>query len=97
MQSCRHIVLKVAAGLRYDLPESRLQPSLLLTEMPGSNYLSIFNYKAMGFTCEAVLRNDMARFDGKGRMDVFIFGLLCDEWQAMQSTSQSDSWRRFAG
>jgi RimJ/RimL family protein N-acetyltransferase len=59
-------------------------------EIQGRNYPSIFNYKAMGFTCEGVLRNDIPRFDGKGRTDVFIFGLLREEWQAMQSVSHSD-------
>jgi len=59
-------------------------------EIQGRNYPSIFNYKAMGFTCEGVLRNDIPRFDGKGRTDVFIFGLLREEWQAMQSKSPSD-------
>ena len=53
-------------------------------EIQGRNYPSIFNYKAMGFTCEGVLRNDIPRFDG-GRTDVFIFGLLRDEWDALKT------------
>ena len=49
-------------------------------EIQGRNYASIFNYKAMGFTCEGVLRNELLHFDG-GRTDLFIFGLLRDEWK----------------
>ena len=59
-------------------------------EIQGRNYPSIFNYKAMGFTCEGVLRNDIPRFDGKGRTDVFIFGLLRDEWEAMKAGTQTN-------
>ena len=58
-------------------------------EIKGRNYPSIFNYKAMGFTCEGVLRNDIPRFDG-GRTDVFIFGLLRDEWEAMKTAAPAD-------
>lgn len=58
-------------------------------EIQGRNYPSIFNYKAMGFTCEGVLRSEIKRFDG-GRTDVFVFGLLRDEWEALKSDSHSD-------
>ena len=36
-------------------------------EIQGRYYPSICNYKAMGFSCEGVFRNEIARFDGRGR------------------------------
>lgn len=48
----------------------------------GRNFSSIFNYKAMGFTCEAVLRQQMRAISGEARLDQMIFGLLKEEWQA---------------
>lgn len=49
-------------------------------EIQGRNYPSIFNYKSMGFTCEGVLRSDIVACQG-GRTDVFMFGLLREEWE----------------
>lgn len=51
----------------------------------GRNFSSIFNYKAMGFSCEAVLREQMRAIDGKGRLDQLVFGLLKSEWDAARS------------
>lgn len=48
------------------------------------NISSIFNYKAMGFTCEAVLREQMRAVDGAGRLDQLVFGLLASEWHSQQ-------------
>lgn len=52
-------------------------------EIHGRNYASIFNYKAMGFTHEGVLRNEVPQFDG-GRADIYLFGLLREEWEKQQ-------------
>ena len=51
----------------------------------GRNVSSIFNYKAMGFTCEAVLREHMRAIEGDKRLDQLIFGLLKHEWQERQT------------
>lgn len=47
------------------------------------NFPSIFNYKAQGFTFEAVLRKHARRANGD-RVDVYVFGLMRDEWLAMR-------------
>jgi [ribosomal protein S5]-alanine N-acetyltransferase len=51
----------------------------------GRNFASIYNYKAMGFRCEAVLREQMQAVDGDGRLDQLVFGLLRSEWLARQN------------
>ncbi len=43
------------------------------------NHASIFNYKAQGFTCEAILRRHEVGPDGE-RRDMLMFGLLREEW-----------------
>lgn len=48
----------------------------------GRNLPSIFNYKAAGFRCEGILRADQPAVWGDGRVDVYLFGLLRDEWEA---------------
>ena len=52
-------------------------------EIIGRNYPSIFNYKQLGFSSEGVLRKDRPAVGG-GRADVFLFGLLREEWAAIQ-------------
>jgi RimJ/RimL family protein N-acetyltransferase len=56
----------------------------------GRNVSSIFNYKALGFTCEAVLREQMRAVDGGGRLDQLIFGLLASEWRARANGTGGD-------
>lgn len=48
----------------------------------GRNMASIFNYKIMGFTCEAVLREQSVALDRQSRLDQLVFGMLRSEWQA---------------
>jgi len=48
----------------------------------GRNFASIYNYKALGFRCEGVLREHLLAVDGKSRLDQLIFGLLRSEWLA---------------
>ena len=45
----------------------------------GKNYASIYNYVAMGFTCEGVEKKDTLDPDG-GRVDVYHFAVFRDEW-----------------
>ena len=59
-------------------------------EIRGRNYPSIFNYKAQGFTCEGILRKELVHYSGEGRTDVFIFGLLREEWEAQRSAAAND-------
>lgn len=53
----------------------------------GRNVASIFNYRALGFTCEAVLRQQMRAVGEGGRLDQLVFGLMRDEWLARRGTS----------
>ena len=46
----------------------------------GRNFPSIFNYKAMGFKCEAILREQMRAVSGEGRLDQLVFGMLKSDW-----------------
>lgn len=55
-------------------------------EIMGRNYASIFNYKEQGFTSEGILRGEIPGFSG-GRTDIFVFGLLRDEWRAAQKAA----------
>ena len=52
----------------------------------GRNFSSIFNYKAMGFECEAVLREHMLSVDGKTQMDQLIFAMFRDQWKERQTS-----------
>jgi RimJ/RimL family protein N-acetyltransferase len=47
----------------------------------GRNISSIFNYQALGFTCEAVLREQMRSVNEDERLDQLVFGLLRSEWE----------------
>jgi len=84
----KHVVQEVRARMLSFLFEV-MGMEKVKGEIQGRNYPSIFNYKAMGFTCEGVLRNEIVRFDG-GRTDVFVFGLLRDEWEALKSDPHPD-------
>ena len=46
----------------------------------GRNLPSIFNYEALGFTCEGILRSELPGIDG-GRADIYVYGMLREEWQ----------------
>ncbi|MFT6899661.1 MAG: RimJ/RimL family protein N-acetyltransferase [Paraglaciecola sp.] len=50
----------------------------------GRNFSSIYNYKALGFVCEAVLRQHMKAIKGEQRLDQLVFGILKPEWQKKQ-------------
>lgn len=57
----------------------------------GRNMSSIFNYKKMGFKCEAVLREQMRAIESAAgedkRLDQLIFGMLRSEWHARKAAS----------
>ena len=48
------------------------------------NFAAVYNYRALGFTCEGILRQQLKTPDG-GRTDQYIFGLLKDEWRARRA------------
>lgn len=43
------------------------------------NLPALFNYKALGFTCEGILRGHAVTSD-EDHTDVYFFGMLRDEW-----------------
>ena len=58
-------------------------------EIMGRNYPSIFNYKAQGFTCEGIMRSEIISVTG-GRTDIYLFGLLRDEWTSRHRPAETD-------
>jgi len=52
------------------------------------NLPSIYNYKAQGFTCEAILRDHAEWIEG-GRVDMLQFGLLKPEWEDRQTGEEA--------
>ena len=46
----------------------------------GRNLPSIFNYEALGFRSEGILRGELPGICG-GRADIYFYGLLRDEWR----------------
>jgi len=51
------------------------------------NAPSVFNYKAQGFKTEGLLRKEWRYEDGR-RVDVAVFGLFKDEWEAHKAKSK---------
>ena len=55
----------------------------------GRNMASIFNYKAQGFTNEAILRQHSQGADGE-RHDLLTFGMLRAEWMARRADEDAE-------
>lgn len=54
------------------------------------NLPALYNYQALGFHCEGVLKKHRRSVDG-GRLDMCQFGILRDEWRARRATS-TEQW-----
>lgn len=54
------------------------------------NFASIYNYKILGFKCEAILREQMLSLDGDKRLDQLIFGMLRREWYERKERLSSE-------
>lgn len=59
----------------------------LETKIFGRNLPSIFNSKAMGFVPEGILIKHQ-RQQGGGRRDVYLFGMLKEEWLALKKAGK---------
>lgn len=59
----------------------------LETKIYGRNLPSIFNSKAMGFVSEGILIKHQNQ-QGGGRRDVYLFGMLKDEWLALKKAGK---------
>lgn len=54
----------------------------------GRNISSIYNYQALGFKCEAVLREQMRSIEDDQRLDQLVFGMLREEWHERRRGKQ---------
>jgi RimJ/RimL family protein N-acetyltransferase len=77
----KNVVIEARTALM-DFIFDNLKSYKVVGKPHGRNFSSIFNYKAMGFTCEAILREHMRPVQGEGRLDQLIFGMLRSEWMA---------------
>lgn len=77
----RNVVLESRAALLDFLFEG-MQMHKVLGRPHGRNFSSIYNYKALGFRCEGVLRQQMLALHGETRLDQLVFGMLHSEWAA---------------
>lgn len=53
------------------------------------NLPALFNYKALGFTCEGILRGHAITSDDE-HADVYFFGMLRDEWLGRGETESAE-------
>lgn len=65
----------------FDFIFEKLGAHKIVGEVDARNFTSIFNYKAQGFACEGVLREQKIWIDGT-RHDLLMFGMLKEDWQA---------------
>lgn len=54
------------------------------------NLPALFNYKALGFTCEGILRGHATTPDGE-HADVYFFGMLRDEWLGRDDAENTET------
>lgn len=73
-------VVREARSALLDFLFDELNMHKVIGKPHGRNFASIFNYKAMGFECEAVLREQMRSVDDDSRLDQLIFGMLKSRW-----------------
>ena len=81
----RNVVLEGRAGVL-----TFLFDALSIHKVWGTVYTrnlpSVFNYKAQGFRCEGILRQESRTRDG-GWHDIYRFGMLRDEWLEQQKAT----------
>ena len=81
----KNIVVETRSAI-LDFLFDELDMHKVLGKPHGRNFASIFNYKAMGFECEAVLREQMLSIDGDSRLDQLVFAMFKTKWQARSET-----------
>jgi RimJ/RimL family protein N-acetyltransferase len=81
------VVLEVRARV-LDFLFNSLKMEKVEGEIFGRNLSSIYNYKAQGFTAEGVQKKHL-KAAGGGRVDVYRFGMLRDEWLSLKSKAES--------
>ena len=76
-----HNVVMEARSAIMDMAFDTLGVHKVIGRPHGRNFASIFNYNAMGFTCEAVLREQMKAIQQDERLDQLVYGIFADEWR----------------
>lgn len=78
----RKVVLEARAGVLTFLFDT-LSLNKVLGTVYTRNLPAVFNYKAQGFQCEGILRQEGRARDGSWR-DIYHFGMLRSEWRERQ-------------
>ena len=73
-----------ARGAVIDFIFNTLQMEKITGKPIARNIPSVFNYRAQGFTCEGILREEYRYEDGT-RVDVCCFSMLRKEWEAIKA------------
>jgi len=74
------VVLETRAAL-IDFLFDELGMHKIIGRPHARNLASVFNYKAQGFNCEAVLRQQLTSVVDGSRLDQLVFALLRDDWR----------------
>jgi len=77
------VVLETRAAI-IDFLFDRLRVAKIWGSPMARNIPSVFNYKAQGFACEAVLKRHRVGPDGV-RADQFMFALFPEQWRAVKA------------
>ncbi len=82
----RDVVLETRSKL-LDFAYYRLRCHKVYGMVMARNVPAIFNYKALGFRCEGVLKDHDVSMLGE-RCDILMFGLLRNEWDEIRKEKQ---------
>ena len=77
-------------GPVFDFIFNQLRVDKISGKPIARNAPSVFNYKAQGFKTEGLLRKEWRYEDGR-RVDVAVFGLFKDEWEAHKAKQKGKS------
>lgn len=75
-------VVREARSALLDFMFDTLDVHKVIGRPHARNFASIYNYQALGFRCEAVLREQLLSVDRSTRIDQMMFGILRSEWHA---------------
>lgn len=76
----QNVVMEARAAI-LDMLFDTLEVYKVIGKPHGRNFASIYNYNAMGFSCEAVLREQMKAVRTDERLDQLVYGIFAQEWQ----------------
>lgn len=85
----RNVVVEARSAL-LDFLFEEMDLHKVLGRPHGRNLASIYNYKALGFACEAVLREQLCSIQDDSRLDQLIFGMLRSEWRSRRGSQRHE-------